>query len=189
MLLQVFKRYMDLFWEPLFRSLQCQHPLCEAAAAQCLAALSAYIGPRILEGHLTEEQRSVLVARGLRLNPWPEPGMMTCNMLKSPLSKRRAAPSISERLCGSIAREGEIVHKECNHSCTAAKDARIPCKFLMYVVHVSVKLLMPEFVTCLCCRCRRHKGSLQWPCSSWSILCRLKLPPDYTRGAGFLGVA
>ena len=76
MSLQVFKRYMDSFWEPLVRSLQCQHPLCEAAAAQCLAALSGYIGPRILEGHLTEEQRSVLASRGLRQSPWPEPGTL-----------------------------------------------------------------------------------------------------------------
>ena len=65
----MFKRYMDLFWDPLFRSLQCRHPLCEAAAAQCLAALSSYIGPRILEGHLTEEQQTILAARGLRQSP------------------------------------------------------------------------------------------------------------------------
>ena len=63
--MQVFKRYMDLFWEPLFRSLQSNNPLCEAAAGHCLTALGGLVGPRILEGHLTEDQHAILAARGL----------------------------------------------------------------------------------------------------------------------------
>ena len=64
-MLQVFKRYMDLFWEPLFRSLQSSNPLCEAAALRCLTSLGSFVGPRILEGHLTDDQRNILLARGL----------------------------------------------------------------------------------------------------------------------------
>lgn len=56
---------MDLFWEPLFRSLQSNNPLCEAAAGHCLTSLGGLVGPRILEGHLTEDQHAVLAARGL----------------------------------------------------------------------------------------------------------------------------
>lgn len=67
---QVFKRYMDLLWDPLFKSLQCRNPLCEAAAAQCITSLSSFVGPRILEGHLSDDQRDVLAARGLKVQPW-----------------------------------------------------------------------------------------------------------------------
>ena len=62
---QVFKRHMDLFWEPVFRSLQSSNPLCEAAAGSCITSLGRLVGPRILEGHLTELQCGILAARGL----------------------------------------------------------------------------------------------------------------------------
>ena len=71
---QVFKRYMDMFWEPLFRSLRCRNPLCEAAASRCLAALSQFVGPRILEGHLSDEQRGLFAAWRLKATPWACPG-------------------------------------------------------------------------------------------------------------------
>jgi hypothetical protein len=76
---QVLKGYMDLFWDPLFRSLQCHNPLCEAAAAQCITSLSSFVGPRILEGHLSDDQRDVLAARGLRAQTWHVKASKRCD--------------------------------------------------------------------------------------------------------------
>ena len=81
-MLQVFKRYMDLFWEPLFSSLQSNNPLCEAAAGHCLTSLGGLVGPRILEGHLTEEQRDILAARGLSAGLHERSGARTVDALQ-----------------------------------------------------------------------------------------------------------
>ena len=83
-MLQVFKRYMDLFWEPLFRSLQSNNPLCEAAAGHCLTSLGRLVGPRILEGHLTEDQRAILAARGLSAGHHECSGTRTVVTLQRP---------------------------------------------------------------------------------------------------------
>ena len=82
--MQVFKRYMDLFWEPLFRSLQSRNPLCEAAAGHCLTSLGGLVGPRILEGHLTEDQRDILAARGLSAGLHECSGARTIDALQRP---------------------------------------------------------------------------------------------------------
>lgn len=58
--LQVFKRSMDAFLEPLFRCAACEHQLCRTAAGACIGALRDFVGPGIFAGHLTEEQAVLL---------------------------------------------------------------------------------------------------------------------------------
>ncbi len=56
--LQIFKRYLDELLVPLFRSLTCENQLCRAAAGRCVGAIRDCIGPGILAGRITQEQRA-----------------------------------------------------------------------------------------------------------------------------------
>ena len=58
----MFKPYIELFLEPLFRSLTCENQLCRAAAGACLGAFRDAMGPRILGGRLSEQQQAVMAA-------------------------------------------------------------------------------------------------------------------------------
>ena len=56
----MFKRSLDDFLVPLFRSLCCDNQLCRVAAGKCVAAIRDCIGPGIFAGRLTDEQRAAI---------------------------------------------------------------------------------------------------------------------------------
>ena len=57
-----FKSALDMFLEPMFRTLRCGHALCETAARQCITRLSAFIGRQIFEGRLDSAQKALFNA-------------------------------------------------------------------------------------------------------------------------------
>ena len=69
---KAFKQHLELFLGALFVDLACGHQLAEVAAGKCLGALRDLVGPSILAGRLTEEQRE-LMARSVNV---PPPGAM-----------------------------------------------------------------------------------------------------------------
>ena len=53
---KVFKQYLELFVDSMLKDLQCDHRLCQAAAATCITRLQNLIGKGIFLGRLTELQ-------------------------------------------------------------------------------------------------------------------------------------
>lgn len=69
---QEFKRHvLELFLEPLFADLRCGHQLTEVEAARCLASIRDFIGPRILEGRLTDDQVHAVRALQMPVTAFP----------------------------------------------------------------------------------------------------------------------
>lgn len=59
---KVFKRHLDVFLKPLFDTLSrfTTTQLARHAAASCVRQLSAFVGPSIFRGRLTDAQREVM---------------------------------------------------------------------------------------------------------------------------------
>lgn len=53
---KVFKQHLELFLDSMLKDLQCDHRLCQAAAATCISKLQKLIGKGIFLGRLTEQQ-------------------------------------------------------------------------------------------------------------------------------------
>ena len=58
----MFKPYIELFLEPLFRSLEGENQLCRAAAGACLGVLRDTLGPSIFAGRLDERQQAAMAS-------------------------------------------------------------------------------------------------------------------------------
>eukprot|EP00884_Botryococcus_braunii_P015994 jgi/Botrbrau1/3078/Bobra.0070s0065.1 len=58
---KAFKPYLEDLIEPMFRSLTCGQPLCQAAAGACIAAMRDFLGPSIWAGRLTPEQQDLMM--------------------------------------------------------------------------------------------------------------------------------
>lgn len=58
---KVFKRHLDVFLKPMFDTLSriTTSQLARHAAASCVRQLSAFVGPSIFRGRLTDSQREV----------------------------------------------------------------------------------------------------------------------------------
>lgn len=56
------KPHLELFLEPLFRSLRGGHRNCQVMAGECLGALRDLLGPNIFAGRLTPEQQQAMAS-------------------------------------------------------------------------------------------------------------------------------
>lgn len=97
---KVFKRHLDVFLKPMFDTISriTTSQLARHAAVSCVRQLSAFVGPSIFRGRLTDSQREVR-------ERWCIPLLSACQKKKS---KRKA--KVHPTVAGS-----SFIHVEYEH--------------------------------------------------------------------------